>query len=312
MAAETVHAVLARIDSLWGLADHAEITAEANPSSSETQKFAEFRHAGVNRLSIGVQSLRERGLKDLGRLHSVREALDAVNSAKSIFDNVSIDLIYGRQFQTLADWRDELREALALDSAHVSLYQLTIEPGTAFWERLNRQKLGGLPDDDIGVEMHLASREICKEFGFRQYEVSNYAKPGRECRHNLAYWRGLNYLGIGPGAHGRITIRGRRTATETHLSPSSWLNAIAQTGTGESRREYLDSRAQAEEYLLMAMRLNEGMSENRFASLNGRAPDRKRVAELVDMDFLTLNRGYISATAKGMPVLNTIIAELID
>ena len=312
MDANVVGEVISTVESHWGLDEQAEITLEANPGSSDAQRFREFRSMGVNRLSIGVQSLRDRDLRRLGRTHTVSGARAAFDLAARCFENVSIDLIFGRQHQTLGDWTDELAEACCWGADHLSLYQLTVEPGTAFGERLRTGGLQGLPDDELAAAMLSETAELSAGFGYRQYEVSNFAKPGREGRHNLVYWRGGDYLGVGPGAHGRIGIGGERYATETELSPTAWLAAVGGSGTGETRRTPLDPVEQANEYLMTSIRLTEGTDLNRYAALAGRRLDLGML-DLLERNGLAVREvDRLRATASGMLVLNRIVSELLS
>ena len=312
MHPETVAAVIECVDRHWGLSVNAEITLEANPSSSEAQRFSDFRSAGVNRLSIGVQSLRDRDLAALGRLHTAKEARLAFEAAAQSFGRVSIDLMYGRQDQTLADWQAELEEALGWGSEHLSLYQLTVEPGTPFGARHSAGRLPGLADDELAADMHLAAVDCCSLFGARQYEVSNFSRRGCECRHNLLYWRGQDYLGIGPGAHGRLTVGRRRAATETHRSPAKWLQMVAQTGTGESKRGWLTGAEQANEYLMMSLRLAEGSDMQRFQELAGMPLNAGKLAILETDGLVRLSDGNLSVTRRGGLLLNSIVFALSE
>ncbi len=259
MRPDLVASILQTVRATWAPSNDFEVTLEANPTSVEAGRFAGYRDAGVNRVSIGIQALNDADLKALGRLHSVSEARAAFDLARSTFERVSFDLIYARQFQTLADWRAELSEALSMAADHLSLYQLTIENGTAFGDRLAKGELRGLPNDDDAADMYLATQDICQAAGMLAYEVSNHAVAGAESRHNLIYWRGGDYAGIGPGAHGRLTIGGRRMATDTPLSPNQWLEQVEKTGNGENPRQSLSQADQAAEYLMMGLRLSEGI-----------------------------------------------------
>lgn len=305
-----VGGILERIDALWGIGPGTEITLEANPSSSEAARFDGYRSVGVNRVSIGVQSLRDDDLRQLGRLHSADDARGAYEAAAA-FPRLSIDLMYGRQGQGVDAWTAELEEALAWGAEHYSLYQLTIEPGTAFGRRLKAGRLPGLPDEPLAADMFEATGAICADAGLRQYEISNFARPGGESVHNLAYWRCQDFLGVGPGAHGRISLRGLRAATEAHPEPKIWLESVAKSGTGESVREWLDSRNQAAEYLIMSMRLAEGMDLERFDSLNGDGLNPDAVDKLEAEGLAAVDRGRIRATEKGRLLLNAIVARLL-
>lgn len=311
MDPDIVGDVISTVGSLWGLDEQAEITLEANPGSSDAQRFRDFRSMGVNRLSIGAQSLRDQDLRRLGRTHTASGAKAAFDLAVECFENVSIDLIFGRQHQTLEDWTSELTEACCWGADHLSLYQLTVEPGTPFGERLKAGGLRGLPDDELAASMLLETAELCAGFGYRQYEVSNFAKPGREGRHNLLYWRGGDYLGIGPGAHGRIGIDGARYATETELSPAAWLAAVGGSGTGETQRTGLDPAEQANEYLMTSIRLTEGTNIDRYAALSGRGLDPGMLDLLQRNGLAVREDDRLRATASGMLVLNRMVAELL-
>ncbi len=311
MAPETVKAVLRSVRSHWPVANDLEVTLEANPSSVETARFQGFREAGVNRVSIGVQALNDDDLRRLGRLHSASEAFRAVEVAQSCFERVSFDLIYARQDQTLADWSSELTRALSLGVDHLSLYQLTIEPGTPFAARRAKGGLRGLPDDDLGADMYALTQHLCAAAGLPAYEISNHAKDMAASRHNLIYWRGGDYVGIGPGAHGRLTFDGRRHATETHLQPNTWLKAVAETASGESARFELGNLERAEEYLMMSLRLSEGTDLARFHALAGQRLSTQRITDLMELGLVECSGRRLSATPTGRPVLNGILRDLL-
>ncbi|WP_170451820.1 radical SAM family heme chaperone HemW [Ruegeria arenilitoris] len=311
MAPETVAAVIDTARSLWRPANDMEITLEANPGSVDAGRFAAYRDAGVNRISMGIQAMNDEDLRRLGRIHSVAEARAAFDIARTCFDRVSFDLIYARQYQTLEAWRAELTEALSMTIDHLSLYQLTIEAGTAFGDRYSVGKLRGLPEDDNAADMYLATQEICEAHGMPAYEVSNHAVPGAESRHNLIYWRYGDYVGIGPGAHGRITVNGQRIATETHLAPTAWLNAATQ-GNGEKPRTPLTAEEQANEYLMMCLRLTEGLDMDRFNCLSGHPLPQRKLGYLQDIGMIAQDGPRVSATADGRAVLNAVIRELLD
>ena len=311
MAPETVAAVIDAARSLWRPANDMEITLEANPGSVEAGRFAAYRDAGVNRISMGIQAMNDEDLRRLGRIHSVAEARAAFDIARTCFDRVSFDLIYARQYQTLEAWRAELTEALSMAIDHLSLYQLTIEAGTAFGDRYSVGKLRGLPEDDNAADMYLATQEICVAHGMPAYEVSNHAVPGAESRHNLIYWRYGDYVGIGPGAHGRITVDGQRIATETHLAPTAWLSAAAQ-GNGEKLRAPLTTEEQANEYLMMCLRLTEGLDMDRYCRLAGRSLPQTKLDYLQEIGMITQRENRLAATADGRAVLNAVIRELLE
>lgn len=311
MDPELVWAILNKVRAIWRVDGSPEITLEANPSSVEAGRFAGYRDAGVNRVSMGIQALNDEDLKKLGRLHSADEARTAFDIARSVFDRVSFDLIYGRQKQSLAAWEDELKQALNISIDHLSLYQLTIEENTAFAARYAAGKLHGLPDDDLAADMYLATQEICDAAGFDGYEISNHARPGRESRHNLIYWRCGDYVGVGPGAHGRITERNTRWAVETHRAPEKWLTAVERNGTGQSIRKRLPPREQAEEYLMMSLRLREGTDLKRLEKLDADLINPGRINALEEEGLLSLERDRLRATTQGKPVLNGILRALM-
>ena len=306
-----VSAIIEKISVTWTLANDVEVSLEANPTSIEAGHFRGYRDAGVNRVSMGAQALNDPDLKRLGRLHSAAEAMEAFDIARKTFDRVSFDLIYARQHQTLDNWRAELGTALSLSLDHLSLYQLTIEQGTAFGDRFNRGRLGGLPDDDASADMYLATQEICDSAGLSAYEVSNHAKNGFESRHNLIYWRYGDYAGIGPGAHGRLTLSGQKTAIETHAYPQKWLEAVESAGTGEMNREPVKKEDQALEYLMMSLRLAEGTDLRRFENLAGYSIKLFNINKLLDLRMVTATPHRLVATAGGRVLLNSVLNELL-
>lgn len=311
MDPDLVAAILERIRACWPTANDIEITLEANPGSVEAGRFRAYAEAGVNRVSMGIQALNDTDLKRLGRLHSVSEARAAFDVARRAFARVSFDLIYARQEQDLAGWKAELQEAAAMAVDHVSLYQLTIEEGTAFAARHAAGKLRGLPDDDLSADMYLETQDLLSSLGMPAYEVSNHARAGSESRHNLIYWRYGDYAGIGPGAHGRLTLAGERWATETPLSPAQWLEQVETAGHGERRRQCVSKADQAAEYLMMSMRLSEGMDVLRFADLSGHLPDAVSIKRLQDLGMVTQSGHRITATRQGRAILNAVIRELL-
>ena len=310
MAPETVAAVIDEARALWRPANDMEITLEANPGSVEAGRFAAYRDAGVNRISMGIQALNDDDLRRLGRIHTVVEARAAFDIARDCFDRVSFDLIYARQHQTPEDWRAELTEALSMAVDHLSLYQLTIEDGTAFGDRYAVGKLRGLPEDDSAADMYLITQEICEAHGLPAYEVSNHARPGAESQHNLIYWRYGDYVGIGPGAHGRLTLDGQKQATETFLSPNAWLKAV-ETGSGEKERTRLSQQDQASEYLMMGMRITEGLDIERLAALSGHPLPQDKLSDLSELGMIERTQGRLIATNDGRAVLNAVIRELL-
>ena len=265
----TVRAVIDAARAHWQTDNRLEITLEANPASVDVGRFQDFSFAGVSRVSLGVQSLRDDALRLLGRRHSVAEALRAWDVANQIFERTSFDVIYARQFQDVEDWSAELRDVLALNPRHLSLYQLTIEEGTAFGDRYDRGKLPGLPTDDLGADMFDLTQEICDHAGLPGYETSNHAVPGEESRHNMIYWRYGDYLGIGPGAHGRLTISGQRFAQTSPRNPMSWLSAVETHADSRMALDAIPLNEQSEEYLMMSLRLREGCDLARLHRLSG-------------------------------------------
>jgi len=310
MHPDSVAAILGKVKTLWPMANNPEITLEANPGSVEAAKFQGFRDAGVNRISMGIQALNDPDLKRLGRVHSVADAYAAFEIARACFDRVSFDLIYARQDQTVAAWEKELTEALSLAVDHLSLYQLTIEEGTAFGDRYKLGKLRGLPDEDICADMFSVTQDLCEAAGLLNYEVSNHARPGAESRHNLIYWRYGDYAGIGPGAHGRITLDGQRFATEQIKAPGAWLKAV-QAGSPDSVRETVSLEDQALEYLLMGLRVREGVRLQRYQALSGKAINQDALNHLSSLGLINLTTDGISVTNQGLMVLNSVIAELL-
>ncbi|MCZ7661250.1 MAG: radical SAM family heme chaperone HemW [Xanthobacteraceae bacterium] len=310
MAPATVGAILDAIAAHWTVAPDVEVTLEANPTSVEAERFRGYRAAGVNRVSLGVQALDDDALRALGRLHSAREALAAVAMARSVFDRSSFDLIYARPGQTVAAWRAELAHAIAEAAEHLSLYQLTIEQETPFAALHAAGKLA-VPDNDAARALYDATQEVCEAHGLPAYEVSNHARPGSECRHNLVYWRYGEYAGIGPGAHGRLVVDGRRRATATERRPESWLMRVEANGHGLVSDEPLGRSEQADEFLLMGLRLAEGIDLARYAALSGQSLDTLRVATLRKEGFIELTRdGRLRVTHAGFPILDAVVADL--
>ena len=307
----TVGAVMAAIESAWGLAPGAEASLEANPTSVEAARFAGYAAAGINRISMGVQALNDADLKALGRMHSAAEARAAFDIARARFDRVSFDLIYARQGQSAADWEAELREALDMAVDHLSLYQLTIEDGTRFGDLHARGRLRGLPSDNLSADLYLLTQQICADAGAPAYEVSNHARPGAESRHNLLYWRTGDYVGIGPGAHGRLTLDGRRWGTEALADPAAWLSATQARPLSALTREALTGDDRAAEHLLMGLRLTEGVSLARHEALAGAPLDPAKVEDLRGMGLLEADGDRIRVPEEGRPVLNAILRELL-
>jgi len=260
---------------------------------------------------MGIQALNDADLKRLGRIHTIAEGLAAFDIARTTFDRVSFDLIYGRQNQTLADWQTELKQALSLAIDHMSLYQLTIEQGTAFGDRYAVGKLRGLPTDDLGADMYAATQDICGEMGMPSYEVSNHARDGAQSRHNLIYWRYGDYLGIGPGAHGRLTQSGNRFATECFSNPKRWLDASV-SGATEKPCELLTTEDQGSEFLMMGLRLKEGVDLRRYEALAGAPLSTKKITQMQDLGMISRVQDQLFVTDQGFMVLNAILAELLS
>ncbi len=294
----------------WGFAPDIEITLEANPSSVEAARFADLAGAGVNRVSLGLQSLDDAALEFLGRAHDVAEGLAALETAQSVFDRISFDLIYALPEQTEANWRAELERALSFGTDHLSLYQLTIEEGTRFASDV-RKGVFKPADDDSGADLYALTQEMTNAFGLPAYEISNHAKPGHESRHNLTYWRYGDYVGIGPGAHGRRLNQ----ATQRHTKPENFLSGVARNGHGIREEETLGQTEQVAEALLMGLRLAEGIDlaalEKRFGVAQNEMIDTKAVSHLESLAYLERNSNRLTILPKGMPLLDAILPEII-
>ncbi|MBO0711098.1 MAG: coproporphyrinogen III oxidase [Acetobacteraceae bacterium] len=290
-----------------------EITLEANPTSVEAGRLAQFRAAGVNRISLGVQSLDPAALALLGRQHSAGQAIAALETARALFPRLSFDLIYARPDQSEAGWRAELRRALGLAADHLSLYQLTIEPGTQFEARQRRGEIA-LPGMECASRLYQATEEEAARFGLAAYEVSNYARPGSESRHNLVYWRYGDYAGIGPGAHGRLSVDGRLVATRRHRAPEPWAERVEREGHGSTSEETLAPDERAREALLMGLRLTEGIEEARFRGRTGlgleEATDQAVLAQAIEAGYLTRKAGRLAATRDGRLRLDALLSAL--
>jgi len=309
MQPELVGAIIDAAQRHWVFDNDIEITLEANPNSVEAARFQGYRRAGVNRVSLGIQALNDPDLRKLGRMHTTKEALAALDIANETFGRVSFDLIYARQDQGLKDWQNELTYALSFAPEHLSLYQLSIEPGTVFGARAKAGKLPGLPGDDLSADMYDMTDILINSNGLEQYEVSNYARNSRVSSHNMLYWQAGDYVGIGPGAHGRITLETGRFATETSLAPGAWLER-AKIGCGESSRVLLDGAEQAIEYLLMGLRTRRGISLARLYAMGGTVLDPERVNHLAMLDLIESQGDDLRVTSKGMPLLNAILRDL--
>ncbi len=310
MAPETVGGILDAIAQHWSVAPGAEVTLEANPTSVEAGRFRGYRAAGVDRVSLGVQALDDAALAGLGRLHTAREALDAVAIARSIFPRSSFDLIYARPGQTPQAWREELTRAIGEAAEHLSLYQLTIEQETPFAALYAAGKLA-IPDEEAARALYDLTQEVCAAHGLPAYEISNHARPGAESRHNLLYWRAGEYAGIGPGAHGRLDVAGERRATATERRPETWLMRVENIGHGVVTDEPLTREERADEFLLMGLRLVEGVDPEQFRKLSGRPIDPARLADLRGNGFIAFTPdGRLRVTHAGFPILDAIVADL--
>lgn len=315
MPPSTVEAILRRADERWGLPIGTEVTLEANPTSVEADKFRAFRAAGVNRVSLGIQALNEADLKALGRRHSADEALTAIGLARAIFPRYSFDLIYARPGQTVAAWREELSRALDHAVGHLSLYQLTIEEGTQFHTLHARGELV-LPAEEVQGDLYAATQEVLNSAGLPAYEVSNHARPGEESRHNLTYWRYGDYVGIGPGAHGRLTLAdGAKIATRTHRGPEVWLDRTLSSGSGAKPFEPVATADRLTEMLMMGLRLSEGVPLSRIETETGRPletwVDPGRLESLQRHGMLERRGDSLVATTDGRERLNAVLASLL-
>ncbi len=311
MKASTVEALLGAIDQAWPIEASAEITLEANPSSVEAERFRGYRAAGINRVSLGVQALNDDDLKSLGRLHNVSEALAALEVAASTFDRYSFDLIYARPGQSKSDWENELGRAIAMGTQHLSLYQLTIEEGTPF-AALHKAGRLQIPDPELADELYAITQDMTNASGLHAYEVSNHAAIGEESRHNLLYWRYGEYVGIGPGAHGRVLLDDGRYATSTERMPERWLNGVLEVGSAFTECERVETAAQADELLLMGLRISEGVDLQRLEHLAGVRISKGKIRELEGMGLLRFSgeAQRLHATQQGRFILNRLVLEL--
>jgi oxygen-independent coproporphyrinogen-3 oxidase len=311
MSGRAVGRVIDTIRRLWRTTNDIEITLESNPASADAERFADYRAVGVNRLSLGVQALNDADLKMLGRLHNVEEAKRALSLAQKNFDRVSLDLIYARPDQTVAEWREELKEALAFGTEHLSLYQLTIEPATPF-ATLHRTGKLVIPDEDRAAALYETTQELTDAAGRSAYEISNHASSGAEARHNLLYWRYGSYAGVGPGAHGRLDLVGKRFATSTERLPERWREKVLRNGHGLIEKSEISDADAAREHLLMNLRLAEGLDLAVYRARWGTAPDNARITPLAEEGLVTVNSDRLIATPRGRLVLNSVIAALAD
>ncbi len=310
MDGKTVAGLLDAAAEIWAFSPDIEITLEANPTSIEAQRFADYRAAGVNRLSMGAQALNDQDLKFLGRLHNVEEALAAFELARKTFERISFDLIYARPGQSVAAWQTELEQAISIGVDHLSLYQLTIEPETPF-AALHEKGAFSVPNDDLGADLFETTQEVCDQAGLPAYEISNHAKPGSECRHNLIYWQMGDYVGIGPGAHGRFTSKRSRVATAALKNPEEWLTKTQECPLSATQEEVVFSHDQGTEYALMSLRLTEGLSRARYAQLSGSTLEPGKIKGLTDQKLVHIDGDRLIATPAGRQVLNHVIAELV-
>jgi len=310
MKPETVGAVLEAVAQNWSVPAGIEVTLEANPSSVEASRFRGYRDAGVNRVSLGVQALDDRDLRFLGRLHDVGQALGAIRLARETFPRLSFDLIYARPGQTLDAWQAELEEAISHAADHLSLYQLTIEEGTRF-HLLHEAGKFVMPDPELAADLYRLTQEVTAAKGLPAYEISNHARPGAESRHNLVYWRYGEYVGVGPGAHGRFVEDGRRIVTFTEKLPEAWASLVEANGHGVVGGEVLTREEEADEFLLMGLRLAEGIDLARYEELSGRPLSSRRIAVLQEEDLVApVGNARLRATAAGMIVLDAVVADL--
>jgi len=310
MKPETVGAVLEAVAQNWSVPAGIEVTLEANPSSVEASRFRGYRDAGVNRVSLGVQALDDRDLRFLGRLHDVGQALGAIRLARETFPRLSFDLIYARPGQTLDAWQAELEEAISHAADHLSLYQLTIEEGTRF-HLLHEAGKFVMPDPELAADLYRLTQEVTAAKGLPAYEISNHARPGAESRHNLVYWRYGEYVGVGPGAHGRFVEDGRRIVTFTEKLPEAWASLVEANGHGVVGGEVLTREEEADEFLLMGLRLAEGIDLARYEALSGRPLSSRRIAVLQEEDLVApVGNARLRATAAGMIVLDAVVADL--
>jgi putative oxygen-independent coproporphyrinogen III oxidase len=314
MQPATVAAVIERASQHWPFSDEVEITLEANPTSVERAKFADIATAGVNRVSLGLQAFDDAALKFLGRTHSFAEGLAALDTAMASFRRVSFDLIYARPDQTLSAWEAELSAALMFGTEHLSLYQLTIEPNTVF-EGAHRRGELAMPDEEETAALYEATQALCENAGMPAYEISNHARPGAESRHNLTYWRYGDYVGIGPGAHGRVTMEGIKHATRQHRAPEAWLDAVERAGHATRTDAPLDDATRLSEMMLMGLRLREGIARDRFLAELKKAPedliDPGRLKLLVEGGLLAVDAGGLRATDAGRQRLDALTARLL-
>ena len=311
MEPNIVSDLLEGLDKYYSIANNIEISLEANPSSVEIQKFRDYASAGINRISIGVQSFVDKDLRLLGRRHSAKEALSAVEIGTNIFENLSFDLIYGRQFQSLLDWEQELQFAISLRSQHLSLYQLTVEKNTAFGKLFDKGKLKGLPSDELSRKLFMTTNDICYSNGYKPYEISNFALDKQECKHNVNYWKCGNFLGIGPGAHGRYQLNQKRFSYESIKNPETWLNKSFNEDLAINVKKRMSDLDHFEEFVIMGLRLSEGLSLSKMHKNFGKRFDEKILQELISLGFIEIASNQLKVLQKGKVLLNYITKELL-
>ncbi len=307
----SVYDILNCIQKLWKCDPEVEVTLEANPTSVETKRFHSYKRSGVNRVSLGIQAFDDQDLKRLGRLHTESAGKQAIRIAQNCFEKVSFDLIYGRQYQKLDDWERELISAISFATGHLSLYQLTIEENTGFGALFSKGKLRGLPDNDFLKDFYELTQDICEAFDLKNYEISNHAHPGDECQHNLNYWNSGNFIGIGPGAHGRVQIDSTRFSTETPRTPEIWLNQVEQGEHDKFCFDPLTKTENAEEYALTSIRLASGMDIDKYNSFGGNRLCTEKISNLKTLNLIKIDRNHLKTTAQGKLLTNFILKELL-
>jgi oxygen-independent coproporphyrinogen-3 oxidase len=315
MSATTVDTVINRLSKRFSIDNDIEITLEANPTSVEAGKFDDFSKAGVNRVSLGIQALNTKDLIALGREHSLKEAFEAIELSQKYFKRSNFDLIYARMGQSVSDWQKELHQALKIANGHLSLYQLTIEPGTPFYGQFHSGKII-IPNEDTSAEMYDLTNQICESAGYEIYEISNYAKVGQQSKHNLTYWKYLDYIGIGAGAHGRITLAGQTYATMQYKKPETWLKAVQMNGHATKVKENLSQKAMAEEMIMMGLRLTDGIAYTDFKNRLGTDIEKfiamDSLVSLKSQGFVSVkNQDRLRLTEKGRPLLNQILGQIL-
>lgn len=314
MSGSTVEKLLSHIANLWAMSPEVEISLEANPTSVEAGKFKDFSAAGINRVSLGIQALNDADLKALGREHNAKEARNAIDLSQKYFKRANFDLIYARMGQTPDQWAAELSEAVHMAAAHLSLYQLTIERGTAFYQAHNKGQII-LPSDDMAADMYELTQQICNAHHLPAYEISNHAKRGEESRHNLTYWKYADYLGVGPGAHGRLSIDGEIYALSQERSPEKWLSQVAAFGHATAQKEVLTAQMRAEEMIMMGLRLTQGLNLKDFETRVGQKIegfiDQSYLQRLLELGYMERDAHHLKATDQGLPLLNDLLRRIL-